>query len=334
VLERFIEVPEDHRHRADHVVRVDELVAVLQRLRDRDPALIRRVCVAELPEGAVRVADRVEAERDLAQKAELLRDAEGLFRRAEGAFPVGVAGARELARREGARRQQPDPFRGRLVADQREAARDEAIEVGVLRVPSGDQLGHVRVHRPDLLVVEVRPALEHEPRPFVGREGRIALAVVPAHAADEVQGFDGVVDIAELLVQLGCLLRESQRFDVGVDVHRALRGLPRVHRRLVGDLAEQVVVRERRVEVADLVRQHVLDRQRHATMQLGAPAHEQRVVRDLLRDRVLEPESSLAPLAGRAFDDQVGRDEDVDRVGKTFAAGRSKHPIAEPLADD
>ena len=62
MLDRLVEVAERDGHRADHVVRVDELVAVLERLRDRDAPLVRGVRVAELPEGAVRVADGVEAE--------------------------------------------------------------------------------------------------------------------------------------------------------------------------------------------------------------------------------------------------------------------------------
>ena len=89
-------------------MRVDELVAVLERLRDRDASLVRGVRVAELPEGAVGVADGVEAERDLAQEPQLLGDAERLLRGAQGVLPVGVRRPRELSRRERPRREQPD----------------------------------------------------------------------------------------------------------------------------------------------------------------------------------------------------------------------------------
>ena len=118
-----------------------------------------------------------------------------------------------------------------------------------------------------------------------------------------------------------------------VDVHRPLRRFPRIRRGLLRHLAEEVVVRERRIEVADLVREHGLDRLRDRAMQLGPAADEQRVVGDLLRHRVLEPEATLAPFARRGFDDEVRGDEDVHRVSEPVAARRAKDPVTEALAD-
>ena len=184
MLDGLAEVPEDDRHRADHVVGVDELVAVLQRLRDRDPPLVRRVRVAVLPERPVRVPDGVEAKRDLAQETELLRDAERFLRGREGDLPVTVRRARELAGRERTRRQQPDTLGRWLVADELEAARDQPFEIGMLRVPPGDELRHVRVHGRDLEDVAVRPRLEEDPRALVRRERGVALAVIAPDAAD------------------------------------------------------------------------------------------------------------------------------------------------------
>ena len=203
----------------------------------------------------------------------------------------------------------------------------------MLRLPPCRELGHVRVYRRDLEVVGLRPRLEQDARALVGRERRIALAVVAADACDQVERLDRAVDVPERLEQLDRLIGEAQRLDVGVDVHRALRGLPRVLRGLVWDVAEQVVVREGGVEVADVVREHVLDRQRHAPVQLGPPAHQQGVVRDLLRDRVLEAVTPLAALARGALGDEVRRDEDVDRISKPIPAGRPQHAIAEALTD-
>src|SRR6185503_17386114 len=66
VLDRLAEVAEDERGDRDHVVRVDELVAVLKRLRDRQAALVVCIRLAEVSELTVGVADRIETERDLA----------------------------------------------------------------------------------------------------------------------------------------------------------------------------------------------------------------------------------------------------------------------------
>src|ERR671937_186891 len=85
MLDRFGEVPEHERGERDHFVRVDQLVTVLERLRDRDPPLVLRVRLAEVSELAVGVADRVEAQRDLPQEPELLRDRQRLLRGRERA---------------------------------------------------------------------------------------------------------------------------------------------------------------------------------------------------------------------------------------------------------
>src|SRR5207244_494984 len=108
----------------------------------------------------------------------------------------------ELAWRERAGGEKPDPLRRRLVAGELEAARDEPLEIGVFRVPAGDELGHVRVHARDLEHVAVGPRLEEDPRALVGRERGVALSVIAPDTADEVEGLHRPVDGAELLVQL------------------------------------------------------------------------------------------------------------------------------------
>ena len=141
------------------------------------------------------------------------------------------------------------------------------------------------------------------------------------------------VDPPDLLVQLERLLREAERLDVRVDRRRALRGLPRVLRGFLGHLADQVVVRERGIELLELIGEDRLVCGGDAAVQLDAPSHEQRVVRDLLHDRVLEAVAALAPFTRRGLEHEVGGDELVHGGGETVAAGLAQHTVAEALAD-
>ena len=121
---------------------------------------------------------------------------------------------------------------------------------------------------------------------------------------------------------------------MGVDRRRPLGGPPRVFGGLFRDFAEEVVVREGGEEVADPLAEDRLVRDRHAAMELDAPPQEERVVRDLLHDGVLEAVPALTPLAGCGLEHEVGGDELVDRVGEARAAGFAKNAVAEALADD
>jgi len=114
---------------------------------------------------------------------------------------------------------------------------------------------------------------------------------------------------------------------------RALRGLPGILRGLVRHLAEQVVMRECGEEILDALAEDRLVRGRDTAMELDPAADEQGVVGDLLDHRVLEAVAALAPLAGSRFEDQVGRDELIDGVRNSRAAGLAEDAVAEALPD-
>ena len=118
-----------------------------------------------------------------------------------------------------------------------------------------------------------------------------------------------------------------------VDRGGTLRRLPRVLGRLVRHVSEQVVVRERGQEIPDALAQDRFIRDRDAPVQLDPPADEQRVVRDLLHDRVLEAVPPLAPLTGRGLEDEIRSDELIDRVRDPRSSGLAEDAVAEALSD-
>jgi len=156
VLNRVGHVTEHGRGHSDHGVRVDELVAVLQRSCDRDATLVLPVGLAVVAELAVRVSDGVQAQRHLAQPAELFGDRERLLRRAQRVLQVAVGGARQPSRGEGFRGEQQHTLTRMLVAHQHQAVLDQAGEVRVPRVPARDELGHVRVDARDFSIALAR----------------------------------------------------------------------------------------------------------------------------------------------------------------------------------
>ena len=311
---------------------VDELVAVLERLGDRDPALIVCVGLAEVAELAMRETDRVEAERDLAQEAEVLGDRQGVLRRREGRLPLRVRRLRGEARPERPRGEQEHAEPGALVADDRQATLDDRVEVGMLRVPAGAELGDVREHGRDILAPRIALLKDGEGA-LVGEEGRVVLAAVAADAGDEVERLHRIVGPILLLVELERLLRETKSLDVGVDRRRALRSAPGVIGSLLGHVAEKEVVREGGKEVLHPLAHDRLERRGDAAMQLDAPANEERVVGDLLYHGVLEAIPALAALARRPLEHEVGADELVHGVRDPTAAGLAKDAIAEALPD-
>src|SRR5207245_1186722 len=149
----------------------------------------------------------------------------------------------------------------------------------------------------DLRVLRVA-LLEHGEGAFVGRERRVVLATVSAHARDQEERLDRIVEAIELFVELERLLGELERLDVRVDRGGALRRLPGILGGLVRHLSEQIVVRERRQEVPDALAEHRFVCDRDPPVQLNTPADEQGVVRDLLDDRVLEAIPAFATAPG------------------------------------
>ena len=203
----------------------------------------------------------------------------------------------------------------------------------MLRLPPGAELGHVRDDRRDLGTRRIA-SLERRERALVRGQRRVVLAAEAADPRDQIERTDRFGRLAQLLVELQRLLSEMERLDVRVDRSRALRGLPRVLGRFLGYLAEQVVVRQGREEVAHRVAEDGLVRDRDPAMELDPTAHEQRVVGDLLDDRVLESVAALAALPRRSLQDEVGRDELIDRVGEARRTRLAEHAIAEALPDD
>ena len=94
-------------------------------------------------------------------------------------------------------------------------------------------------------------------------------------------------------------------------------------------------MRQGGVELAELVlADDGLVRGRDPAMELRPPAHEQRVVCDLLHDSVLEAVAALASLARRGLEHEIGGDELIDGVGEVVAACLAEHAIPEALSDD
>ena len=129
------------------------------------------------------------------------------------------------------------------------------------------------------------------------------------------------------------MLGQLEGLDVRVDRGGALRRLPRVLGRLVRHVSEQVVVRERGQEIPDALAQDRFIRDRDAPVQLDPPADEQCVVRDLLHDRVLEAVPAFTPLTRRGLEDQIGRDQVIDRVRDPRSSGLTENAVAEALSD-
>ena len=225
VLHGLAHVAEGERRQRDHRVRVDELVAVLQRSRDGQPSLVREIRLAEVAELAIGVAHRVEAQRALAQEAELLRDGERLFRGRERRLPVGVRRLGAAPRHERLRGEEQHALARARGPHDGEASFDEPFEIRVLRVPARAELRHVRKERRDRRRVGVALFEEHE-RALVRRQGAIVLTAVAPYARDQVERLHGLLDPSQLLEDLECLVREAQRLDVRMDRGRALGRLP------------------------------------------------------------------------------------------------------------
>src|SRR5438094_971860 len=150
---------------------------------------------------AMRESDRVEAERDLAQEAEVLGDRQGVLRRREGRLPLRVRRLRGEARPERPRGEQEHAEPGALVADDRQATLDDRVEVGMLRVPAGAELGDVREHGRDILAPRIAPLKDGEGA-LVGEEGGLVLAAEAAYAGSESESSYRIVRTVVAFVDL------------------------------------------------------------------------------------------------------------------------------------
>src|SRR5207244_11458261 len=97
---------------------------------------------------------------------------------------------------------------------------DARVEVGMLRVPAGAELGDVREHGRDILAPRIA-LLKGGEGALVGEEGRVVLAAVAADAGDEVERLHRIVGALLLLVELERLPREPKSLDVRAASRRA-----------------------------------------------------------------------------------------------------------------